>query len=84
MARIASATAVSSLVIVGASSSISLLMRTPSSTDRSYSKASCGVRFIRSSRPRRDWSTPWAAASPSSVAARFLSEPNTLTKTRAC
>ena len=54
-------------------------MRTPSATDGSYSNARCGVRFIRSSRPIRAWSTPCAAASPSSVRARFFSEPSTLT-----
>ena len=56
-------------------SSISLLMRTPSSTVGSYSKASVGVRFILSSRARWDWSTPCAAASPSSDCSRFLLRP---------
>src|SRR3954452_24025145 len=59
-------------------------MRTPRSTVGSYSKASCGVRFIRSSRATRACRTPCAAASPSSVFARLASEPSTLTKTRAC
>ena len=48
----------------GASSSISWVMRTPRSTVGSYSKASWGVRFIRSSRARRACRTPCAAARP--------------------
>src|SRR5215471_3906521 len=59
-------------------------MRTPSSTDRSYSNVSWGVRFIRSSCASSDWSTPWAAASPSSVACLFFPDPSTLTYTVAC
>src|SRR5919204_5655545 len=66
-----------------ASSSMSCVMRTPLSTDGSYSKANWGVRFILSSRATRAWRTPWAAPSPSSVRSRFRSEPRTLTKTRA-
>ena len=38
-----------SVISSGASSSISWVMRTPCSTDGSYSNVSCGVRFIRSS-----------------------------------
>ena len=47
----------------GASSSISFVMRTPRSTDGSYSNVSCGVRFIRSSRATRPWTTPRADSS---------------------
>ena len=53
-------------------------MRTPCSTVGSYSKASCGVRFIRSSRASRACRTPCAAARPVSVRFRFVSEPSTL------
>src|SRR4029453_18608011 len=56
-------------------------MRTPRSTESSYWNVSCGVRFIRSSRAIRPWSTPCAASSPASVCSRFFSEPRTLTKT---
>src|SRR4029453_7616879 len=59
-------------------------MRTPRSTESSYWNVSCGVRFIRSSRAIRPWSTPCAASSPASVSSRFFSEPRTLTKTCAC
>src|SRR5262245_36246644 len=59
-------------------------MRTPSATDGSYSKVSCGVRFILSSVASRDWSTPCADSSPSSVSSRLRSLPSTLTKTFAC
>ena len=55
----------------GASSSISWVMRTPRSTVGSYSKASCGVRFSRSSRATRACRTPCAASRPSSVFARL-------------
>ena len=65
----------------GASSSISCDMRTPSSTVGSYSKVSCGVRFILSSVASRNWSTPCADSSPSSVFSRLRSLPSTLTKT---
>src|SRR4029450_5710933 len=56
-------------------------MRTPRSTESSYWNVSCGVRFIRSSRAIRPWSTPCAASSPASVCSRFFSDPRTLTKT---
>src|SRR5262245_63888572 len=59
-------------------------MRTPSATDGSYSKVSCGVRFILSSVASRDWSTPCADSSPSSVSCRLRSSPSTLTNTFAC
>ena len=48
----------------GASSSISGDIRTPRTTDGSYSKASWGVRFSRSSRAMRAWRTPCAAGAP--------------------
>src|SRR5438093_977095 len=60
------------------------VMRTPRSTVGSYSNVSCGVRLRLSSRPRRAWSRPCAAPSPSRLRSRFFSPPSTLTKTRAC
>src|SRR5919202_2992915 len=64
-----------------ASSSMSCVMRTPRSTDGSYSKANWGVRLSLSSLARRAWRTPCAAARPSRLRSRFRSEPRTLTKT---
>ena len=49
---------------------------------RIVSKASWGVRFIRSSRARRLWRRPCAASSPCSVAFCLRRDPSTLTKTR--
>ena len=45
----------------GASSSINFDIRTPSSTEGSYSNVRVGVRFIRTSRPMRACRTPCAA-----------------------
>src|SRR5207253_3084228 len=59
-------------------------MRTPRSTVRSYSNASCGVLFKRSSRARRPWRTPCAASRPARLSRCSSSEPRTLTKTLAC
>src|ERR671931_824716 len=58
-------------------------MRTPRSTDGSYSKVNWGVLFSLSSRATRAWRTPCAAARPAKLCSRFRSEPRTLTKTRA-
>src|SRR5436309_905701 len=62
---------------------MSCVMRTPRSTDGSYSKVNWGVRFSLSSRATRAWSTPCAAARPERLCSRLRSEPRTLTKTRA-
>src|SRR5215207_9423752 len=59
-------------------------MRTPRSTVGSYSKASCGVRFIRSSCASFACRIPWAASSPCKLFSRFRSEPSTETKILAC
>src|SRR5689334_3881907 len=56
-------------------------MRTPRSTEGSYSKVSVGVRFRRSSDASRAWSGPCAAASPASDSSRLRSDPSTLTYT---
>src|SRR5919197_1100489 len=58
-------------------------MRTPRSTDGSYSKVNWGVLFSLSSRATRAWRTPCAAARPAKLCSRCRSDPSTLTKTRA-
>src|SRR5919197_2862715 len=58
-------------------------MRTPRSTDGSYSKVNWGVLFSLSSRATRAWRTPCAAARPAKLCSRCRSEPSTLTKKRA-
>src|SRR5690348_10622637 len=60
------------------------VMRTPRSTEGSYSSVSCGVLFMRSSRASRLCNTPCAAVRPWIDAFRFRVDPSTLTYTVAC